>query len=134
MAPKKRQQQKQASKPKNSNKPSSTSSSGPKLQLSAENESRLRRLLLNNSARPAAAPTPADDSLSVAQKAKRLRAVYEKLSCEGFSDDQIEQALSALKVKRMIKSRGNEFSEYLQADLTFALKILLRSDSTGKKS
>ncbi|KAK4804565.1 hypothetical protein SAY86_004382 [Trapa natans] len=98
MAPKKRHQQKQASKPKtNSNKSSSVSSSGPKLQLSAENEDRLRRLLLNSSVRPAAASSPADDSLSVAQKAKRLKIVYEKLSCEGFSNDQIEQALSALK-------------------------------------
>ncbi|XP_031390935.1 DExH-box ATP-dependent RNA helicase DExH7, chloroplastic [Punica granatum] len=99
MAPKKRQQQKQASKPKTgSGKQSSASSTGgPKLQLSAENESRLRRLLLYSSACPSAAPSPADNSLTVAQKAKRLRTVYEKLSCEGFSNDQIEQALSALK-------------------------------------
>jgi hypothetical protein len=52
--------------------------------------------LLNNSAR--SAPAPVDDTLSRAQKAKKLKAVYEKLSCEGFTNDQIELVLSALKV------------------------------------
>ncbi|KAK7265506.1 hypothetical protein RJT34_33126 [Clitoria ternatea] len=71
--------------------------SGPRLQISAENENRLRRLLLNS-----ARPTPATDdtqtlSLTKAQKAKKLKAVYEKLSCEGFTDHQIELALSALR-------------------------------------
>ncbi|XP_058752739.1 DExH-box ATP-dependent RNA helicase DExH7, chloroplastic isoform X2 [Vicia villosa] len=73
--------------------PQSSSSSAPKLQISAENENRLRRLLLNS-----ARPTPAaDDTLTKDQKAKKLKAVYEKLSCEGFSDHHIELALSALK-------------------------------------
>ncbi|GAB2211564.1 hypothetical protein Droror1_Dr00024883 [Drosera rotundifolia] len=36
-------------------------------------------------------------SLLRAQKAKRLKAVYEKLSCECFFDDQIESALGALQ-------------------------------------
>lgn len=75
---------------------SSSSSSAPKLQISAENESRLRRLLLNSGARTAA--TPSDESLSKSQKAKKLKALYENLSCEGFNNDQIELALSALKV------------------------------------
>lgn len=78
-----------------------SSSTGPKLQISAENENRLRRLLLNSgrsTQSPAPTPTPAEDALSKAQKAKKLRSIYEKLSCEGFSDDQIERALSALKV------------------------------------
>lgn len=91
MAPKKKHQQKH--KPSSSSQ--SSSSSGPKLQISAENETRLRRLLLNSGR---SAPSPADDSLSKAQKAKKLRTVYEKLSCEGFTDQQIELALSALKV------------------------------------
>lgn len=110
MAPKKKKQS-------NSNKPnsnstsssrakpqpsSSSSSSGPRLQISAENESRLRRLLINNSAR--SAPAPVDDTLSRAQKAKKLKAVYENLSCEGFTNDQIELALSALKVTLPIHS------------------------------
>lgn len=75
---------------------SSSSSSGPRLQISAENENRLRRLLLNNNSARSAAPV--DDTLSKAQKAKKLKAVYEKLSCEGFTNDQVELALSALKV------------------------------------
>ncbi|KAJ0020057.1 hypothetical protein Pint_31398 [Pistacia integerrima] len=100
MAPKKKPQ-KQNNNNKNANKKSisssSSSSSGPRLQISAENENRLRRLLLN-SARPAeTASTPAQDTLSKTQKAKKLKAVYEKLSCEGFSNDQIELALSSLK-------------------------------------
>ncbi|KAI3408453.1 uncharacterized protein J3R85_020258 [Psidium guajava] len=100
MAPKKKQPQ----KPKQTSRPNTataktSASSGPKLQLSAENESRLRRLLLNNaSGRSPESAAPAEDSLSDAQKAKRLKSVYEKLSCEGFSNDQIERALSALKV------------------------------------
>ncbi|KAL2513889.1 RNA helicase family protein [Forsythia ovata] len=75
-----------------------TLSAGPKLQISAENENRLRRLLLNSGrSTSASVPAQADDSLSKEQKAKRLRSIYEKLSCEGFRDDQIELALSTLK-------------------------------------
>ncbi|KAI5414339.1 hypothetical protein KIW84_040007 [Lathyrus oleraceus] len=86
MAPKKNQKQSRKG-------PQSSSSSAPKLQISAENENRLRRLLLNSSR-----PTPAaDDTLTKDQKAKKLKAVYEKLSCEGFTDHHIELALSALK-------------------------------------
>nr|XP_019708452.1 DExH-box ATP-dependent RNA helicase DExH7, chloroplastic isoform X2 [Elaeis guineensis] len=91
MPPKRRQQQK--AKAKSDAKPA------PKLQISADNERRLRRLLLNTerpAPPPAAAPAPADTA-SRAQKAKRLRSIYDKLSLEGFSSDQIEQALSALK-------------------------------------
>lgn len=106
MAPKKKQQQPKnpnsksqpatsGQKPQPNNSKPQTSSSGPRLQISAENENRLRRLLLN-SGRSAAVPV--DESLSKAQKAKKLKAVYEKLSCEGFTNDQIELALSAVKV------------------------------------
>ncbi|CAA2984994.1 D -box ATP-dependent RNA helicase D 7, chloroplastic isoform X2 [Olea europaea subsp. europaea] len=99
MAPKKKQQQqKKNPSSSSSSKGNTTSSSGPKLQISAENESRLRRLLLNSGrSTPASFPPLADNSLSKEQKAKRLRSVYEKLSCEGFRDDQIELALSTLK-------------------------------------
>ncbi|URE11554.1 HA2 [Musa troglodytarum] len=98
MAPKKKQQRasnKAASKAKLQ---SADAKPAPKLQISAENERRLRRLLLNTE-RPAAAEGPslaAADAASTTQKAKRLRGVYDKLSLEGFSADQIEQALSAL--------------------------------------
>lgn len=94
MAPKKKQTTKQNSKPK-------TTSSGPRLQISAENENRVRRLLLN-SGRSATPAAPVDESLSKAQKTKKLKAVYEKLSCEGFTNDQIELALSALKVNMIL--------------------------------
>ena len=107
MAPKKKQHQQQKqkqnsnnSKPnsKSQNSSSSSSSSGPRLQISAENENRLRRLLLNNNNSARSDSAPVDDTLSKAQKAKKLKTVYEKLSCEGFTNDQIELALSALKV------------------------------------
>ncbi|KAL5787272.1 hypothetical protein ACOSP7_004221 [Xanthoceras sorbifolium] len=100
MAPKKKpQKQNKNSKPgSNSSTSSSSSASGPRLQISAENENRLRRLLLNSSGRPAQTNVnPVQDTLSKGQKAKKLKAVYEKLSCEGFSNDQIELALSSLK-------------------------------------
>ncbi|KAK7292527.1 hypothetical protein RIF29_08309 [Crotalaria pallida] len=90
-----------APKKKNNNqkpKPPHSSSSGPRLQISAENENRLRRLLLN-SARPSVAEESTTTLLTKAQKAKKLRSLYEKLSCEGFSNDQIEEALSALNLK-----------------------------------
>ena len=94
MAPKKKQQQQKSNK-----KPQSSSSSkGPKLQISVENEERLRRLLLNNTTNTSTVRPVPEDSLSKAQKAKKLKSIYEHLSCEGFTDDQIEQALSALKV------------------------------------
>lgn len=108
MAPKKKQQQQQQKQKQNSNNTksnsksqnsSSSSSSGPRLQISAENENRLRRLLLNNSNNSARSDSaPVEDTLSKAQKVKKLKTVYEKLSCEGFTNDQIELALSALKV------------------------------------
>lgn len=84
------------------NKQKAKAQSGPKLQISAENENRLRRLLLN-SARPTTA-TAADDTLTKAQKAKKLKAVYEKLSCEGFGNHQIELSLSALRVRHSSNS------------------------------
>lgn len=95
MAPKKTQKGKSAA---SSSKGKSAVSAGPKLQLSAENETRLRRLLLN-SGRSAPTPATQEESLSKEQKAKRLHSVYEKLSCEAFKDEQIELALSALKVR-----------------------------------
>lgn len=96
MAPKKKPQSS-----KSKGKASSSSSAGPKLQISAENENRLRRLLLNSgrlTQSPAPNPTTTEDAVSKAQKARKLSSIYEKLSCEGFLDDQIERALSSLKV------------------------------------
>ncbi|XP_034601824.1 DExH-box ATP-dependent RNA helicase DExH7, chloroplastic isoform X2 [Setaria viridis] len=104
MAPKKKQPaSKQKQKPKPSSSSSSSSSAAaaaPRLQISSENERRLRRLLLNSSAAaaPSLAPTdgPAARGESREQKARRLRGVYDKLALEGFSSAQIEQALSAI--------------------------------------
>ncbi|VVA94126.1 unnamed protein product [Arabis nemorensis] len=99
MAPKKKPQ-------KQSNRAASSSSSksnhqkpssGPKLQISAENEDRLRRLLLNSGRTGPPVPAPIHSALTKTQKAKKLNNVYEKLSCEGFVDDQIELALSSLR-------------------------------------
>ncbi|XP_022922708.1 DExH-box ATP-dependent RNA helicase DExH7, chloroplastic [Cucurbita moschata] len=102
MAPRKKQQQQPKQKQNNrkSNPTSSTSdsrssTSGAKLHISAENETRLRRLLLS-SGRSTPSVTHADDSLSKVQKVKKLQSVYEKLSCEGFTNDQIELALSTI--------------------------------------
>ncbi|XP_015580752.1 DExH-box ATP-dependent RNA helicase DExH7, chloroplastic isoform X1 [Ricinus communis] len=92
MAPKKKQNNNNKKKPQSS----TSSSSGPRLQISAENENRLRRLLLNSNRSTQPTP-PVQENLSKAQKAKRLKNVYEKLSCEGFSNDQIELALTSLK-------------------------------------
>ncbi|GAY56848.1 hypothetical protein CUMW_175060 [Citrus unshiu] len=99
MAPKKKpQKQANTNNKKKSNSNSSTSSSaGPRLQISAENENRLRRLLLNTARPDLPAAAPAQGNLSKAHKARKLKAVYEKLSCEGFANDQIELALSSLK-------------------------------------
>ncbi|KAI7745964.1 hypothetical protein M8C21_029271 [Ambrosia artemisiifolia] len=103
MAPKKKQQQKHkssSSTSSSSSKPKPQSSTGPKLQISAENENRLRRLLLNSGRSTTADPLHEDNinnNLTKAQKAKKLHSVYEKLSCEGFTDDHIERALSHLK-------------------------------------
>ncbi|XP_020533292.1 DExH-box ATP-dependent RNA helicase DExH7, chloroplastic isoform X2 [Jatropha curcas] len=99
MAPKKKQQKQSNNKASStSSKSKPQSSSGPRLQISAENENRLRRLLLNSgqSTQPSSA-TSVQDNLSKVQKAKRLKNIYEKLSCEGFSNDQIELALTSIK-------------------------------------
>ncbi|KAJ4833074.1 hypothetical protein Tsubulata_001048 [Turnera subulata] len=107
MAPKKKPQKQNKNsnnKPSSKSKPqpasasssSAASGSGPKLQISAENENRLRRLLLNSN-RPASTTSTNSDTVSKSQKAKRLKNIYEKLSLEGFSNDQIELALSSLK-------------------------------------
>lgn len=98
MPPKKKSQKhnsKRATSSSSSKSKQRQSSSGPRLQISAENENRLRRLLLNSER--TAVPALPQDSLSNAQKAKKLKAMYEQLSCEGFNDDQIEQALSSIK-------------------------------------
>ncbi|XP_027113217.2 DExH-box ATP-dependent RNA helicase DExH7, chloroplastic-like isoform X1 [Coffea arabica] len=102
MAPKKKQQKQKTTSSSSSKSGSkgkaSTSASVTKLQISAENENRLRRLLLNSGqSAPPPASTATDDAFTKEQKAKKLRSVYEKLSCEGFTDEQIERALSALK-------------------------------------
>ncbi|KAL3515702.1 hypothetical protein ACH5RR_022604 [Cinchona calisaya] len=101
MAPKKKQQKQKttaSSSSKSVSKGKASTSAVPKLQISAENENRLRRLLLNSGrTTPSPASTAADDSLTKEQKARKLRSIYEKLSCEGFTDEQIERALSALK-------------------------------------
>ncbi|KAM7498120.1 hypothetical protein LguiA_022534 [Lonicera macranthoides] len=103
---KKQQNQKSASSSFSSKTKSQSSfsfSTGPKLYMLMENKNRLRRLLLNSS-RPNPFTTPAavDDSLSKAKKARMLHSIYEKLSCKGFTDDHIKQALFA-HIERYIR-------------------------------
>uniref|UniRef100_A0A6N2K619 RNA helicase n=1 Tax=Salix viminalis TaxID=40686 RepID=A0A6N2K619_SALVM len=95
MAPKKKPQRGSS----NNKASSSKSKSSSKVQISAENENRLRRLLVNSTTTPPLQTTVPDNtnSLSKSQKAKNLKNIYEKLSCEGFSNDHIELALSSLK-------------------------------------
>ncbi|XP_049932027.1 DExH-box ATP-dependent RNA helicase DExH7, chloroplastic isoform X3 [Nymphaea colorata] len=98
MAPK-HQKKSATAKPSQSGKQKGRSGGGaPKVELSAENERRIRQLLLNSgrSSLPSSA-TPGQPSMSKAQKAKKLRAIYDQLSCEGFRPEQIESALSALE-------------------------------------
>ncbi|KAF3784862.1 hypothetical protein EJ110_NYTH29396 [Nymphaea thermarum] len=98
MAPK-HQKKSAPAKPSQSGKQKSRSGGGaPKVELSAENQRRIRQLLLNSgrSSLPSSA-TPGQPSMSKAQKAKKLRAIYDQLSCEGFRPEQIESALSALE-------------------------------------
>ncbi|KAJ6715514.1 hypothetical protein OIU85_026960, partial [Salix viminalis] len=99
MAPKKKPQRGSSNNKASSSKSKSSSNSGPRLQISAENENRLRRLLVNSTTTPPLQTTVPDNtnSLSKSQKAKNLKNIYEKLSCEGFSNDHIELALSSLK-------------------------------------
>ncbi|KAG0492302.1 hypothetical protein HPP92_005700 [Vanilla planifolia] len=110
MAPKKKLQQKDhANPPSKSKGHPADSKNAPKLQISAENERRIRRLLLNTERLPSDASTPAtlaggNAVASHSQKAKRLRSVYDKLSLEGFTPDQIEQALSVLNEGATLES------------------------------
>ncbi|KFK40917.1 hypothetical protein AALP_AA2G060100 [Arabis alpina] len=97
MAPKKKPQNQSNRAASSSKSNHQKPSSGPKLQISAENEDRLRRLLLNSVRSDPPAPAPIHSALTKSQKAKKLNSIYEKLSCEGFVDDQIELALSSLR-------------------------------------
>ncbi|XP_024004322.1 DExH-box ATP-dependent RNA helicase DExH4, chloroplastic [Eutrema salsugineum] len=68
----------------------------PKLLLSPEEEERLRRLLLSSRRTSSPVKAPILSALVKAQTKKKLINLYDKLSCEGFSNDQIESALSSL--------------------------------------
>ncbi|KAK6805905.1 hypothetical protein RDI58_003690 [Solanum bulbocastanum] len=63
-----------------------SSSTGPKLQISAENENRLRWLSLNSGR----------STQSPALMIKKLRSINEKLSCQGFSYDQLNARSRAM--------------------------------------
>lgn len=101
MAPKKKppQQQKEKHGAKGGKAGPAGGKSAPKLTISAENERRLRRLLMNTERPVSTAATDGGGSISREQKARKLRAIYDKLSLEGFSSEQIERALSALAVR-----------------------------------
>ncbi|XP_022748673.1 DExH-box ATP-dependent RNA helicase DExH7, chloroplastic isoform X7 [Durio zibethinus] len=136
MAPKKKPLKQGNRKPTASSKTSQASASAPRLQISAENENRLRRLLLNSghSSQFQGDPNPVQDSHSKTQKAKKLKAVYEKLSCEGFSNDQIELALSSLKDTATFEAALDWLCLNLprnELPLKFTSGISLHSDGGG---
>ncbi|CAA7061863.1 unnamed protein product [Microthlaspi erraticum] len=58
----------------------------------------VERLLLNFRRTVYPARAPLRSALYVAQKKKKLIDLYEKLSCEAFSNDQIDSALSSLRL------------------------------------
>lgn len=69
-----------------------------RVNLSSENEVRLRRLLLNSGGVNQSTPQP-EESLSEGQKkqaVKRLKNIYDHLVAEGFTSSQCETALSKL--------------------------------------
>ncbi|CAA7396962.1 unnamed protein product [Spirodela intermedia] len=98
MAPKKKptQQQKEKHGAKGGKAGPAGGKSAPKLTISAENERRLRRLLMNTERPVSTAAPDGGGSISREQKARKLRAIYDKLSQEGFTSEQIERALSSL--------------------------------------
>lgn len=147
MAPKKKPQKQSnrkatsASSSSSSSKANQATSSAPRLQISAENENRLRRLLLNSGhstqSQSQSDLNPPQDSLSKAQKAKKLKALYEKLSCEGFSNDQIELALSSLKDGATFETALDWLCLNLprnELPLKFSSGISLHSDGGGSIS
>ncbi|KAK5841973.1 DExH-box ATP-dependent RNA helicase DExH7, chloroplastic [Gossypium arboreum] len=149
MAPKKKPQKQSnrkatsASSSSLSSKANQATSSAPRLQISAENENRLRRLLLNSShstqsqSQSESDLNPPQDSLSKAQKAKKLKALYEKLSCEGFSNDKIELALSSLKDGATFETALDWLCLNLprnELPLKFSSGISLHSDGGGSIS
>ncbi|CAH2047186.1 unnamed protein product [Thlaspi arvense] len=101
MAPKKKPQKNQTNnKPVASSIPNSSHkkpSKVPKLLISPEDEERLRQLLLNFRRNSSPVRVPIQTAFSEAQKKKKLLNLYEKLSCEGFLNEQIESALSSLR-------------------------------------
>lgn len=122
MAPKKKPQTKKQSNNEviSSSIPNSghkKPSKSPKLLISPENEDRLRRLLLNFRR----TPSPVTASLSVTQKRKKLNSLYENLSCEGFLDDQIELALSSLRVTLAFVRTFLGFFEAIRNKMCFCL-------------
>ncbi|XP_078435192.1 RNA helicase family protein isoform X2 [Wolffia australiana] len=97
MAPKKKQpqQQRHGAKGAKTSVPAG-GKTAPRLAISAENERRLRRLLMNTERPESSAGIDGEGILSREQKAKKLRSIYDKLSLEGFTSEQIERALFAL--------------------------------------
>ena len=85
-------------------RPAKGGAAAAKVTISAENEQRLRRLLLQNNV--AVSRSTDDDNQQQTQEAlsdsqkkqasRRLRSIYDNLASEGFTNSQIELALSAV--------------------------------------
>ena len=77
-----------------------------RVNLSSENEVRLRRLLLNSGGANQSTPQ-AEESLTEGQKkqaVKRLKNIYDHLVAEGFTSSQCEIALSRLPLVHCLLS------------------------------
>ncbi|KAI5058462.1 hypothetical protein GOP47_0026632 [Adiantum capillus-veneris] len=100
MGPKKRGDARSRKGTSSSSSASRPAKSVAQVQLSAENQHRLRRLLQNtnnlNASSSARESIALKEPLEKQQAAKRLRNIYEKLVSEGFSTSQIELGLSSL--------------------------------------
>ncbi|KAL2644845.1 hypothetical protein R1flu_012432 [Riccia fluitans] len=103
MAPKKQQQKGKKSSGGKAGEPGTSKGKGAaQVQISSENERKLRQLLANTGGKqfPAASSKPQEE-FSEGQRReaqRRLRKIYDILLSEGFSPSQIEMALAAVPV------------------------------------
>lgn len=121
MAPKKQQQKGKKNVGGKPGEPATSKGAGKgsaQVQISSENERKLRQLLANTGAGQfPAAPAKQQEELSEGQKRqaqRRLRKIYDILLSEGFSASQIEMALAALPVVSTLIKFLDAFAEYFR--------------------
>jgi hypothetical protein len=92
-----------------------------RVNLSSENELRLRRLLLNSGGANQSAPQ-AEEALTDGQKkqaVKRLKNIYDHLVAEGFTSSQCETALSKLPLVRYTALLNSNFLKIVMVYITW---------------